>query len=52
MRHLGPLISGKLFKKSGKYRFKFNKLQERIADGQSIVFYSKDKVIGGGEIRA
>lgn len=51
MRHLGPLISGKLFKKSGKYIFKFNKLQEKVADGQSIVLYSKDKVIGGGEIR-
>ncbi len=36
--------------KKNKYFVKFNKPQRAITEGQSIVFYLKDEVIGGGII--
>jgi tRNA-specific 2-thiouridylase len=51
IRHLGPLNSGSLKKQKGKYTFTFSKPLEQIAEGQSIVLYHMNKVIGGGEIR-
>ncbi len=51
IRHLSPLISGKLSKEKNKLKFTFSKPLEQIAEGQSIVLYHKTKVIGGGEIR-
>jgi len=51
IRHLGKLIPGKLIKQKGKYMFIFNKPIEAIAEGQSIVLYHNEIVVGGGEIR-
>jgi len=51
IRHLGPLHSGSLKKAKGKYIFTLKKPIEQIAEGQSIVLYKNDKVLGGGEIR-
>jgi tRNA-uridine 2-sulfurtransferase len=50
IRHLGPLISGKLSKRKFKYQFKFSKPQKEVAPGQSLVLYHKNQVVGGGEI--
>lgn len=50
IRHLGSLLPGKLRKSKNKYIFSLNKPQEGIAEGQSLVIYNKEKVIGGGEI--
>ncbi len=51
IRHLGQFHSGRLINKSGKHIFIFNKPIESLAEGQSIVLYKKDKLIGCGEIR-
>ncbi|MEA3398740.1 MAG: aminomethyltransferase beta-barrel domain-containing protein [Patescibacteria group bacterium] len=37
-------------KNSEKYSVKFQKPQRAITSGQSIVFYKKDEVLGGGII--
>lgn len=50
IRHLGKLIPGKLLKQNNNI-FIFNKPIEGIAEGQAIVLYHKNQVIGGGEIR-
>lgn len=47
IRHLGKLIPGKLKDRT----FTFSKPQEGLAEGQSIVLYKGEKLIGGGEIR-
>tara|TARA_Y100000034_G_scaffold117993_1_gene158190 strand:+ start:4811 stop:5881 length:1071 start_codon:yes stop_codon:yes gene_type:complete len=49
-RHLALLVSGTLSKK-GPYHFTFNRSQQQVAEGQSIVLYSGSKVVAGGEIR-
>lgn len=51
IRHLGRLLPGKLTKSKNKLKFILNKPEKAIAEGQAIVIYNKDKVIGGGEIR-
>ncbi len=51
IRHLGSLHKGKLIKKNSSYYFIFNKPIEQVAEGQYIVLYNKDKVIGSGEMR-
>lgn len=51
IRHLGKIFSGKLNKIKNKWIFNFNNLIEGISEGQYIVLYSKNKVIGCGEIR-
>jgi len=51
IRHLGELISGKLLKNGNQYEFVFSKGVKGIAEGQAIVLYNGEKVIGGGEIR-
>ena len=51
IRHLGKFNSGVLKKKGNIYTFTFKKPLEGIAEGQSAVFYSGSKIIGGGEIR-
>jgi tRNA-specific 2-thiouridylase len=51
IRHLGQLHKGALSKKSGKYVFRFAKPVKAVAEGQSIVIYFGNIVIGGGEIR-
>jgi len=51
IRHLGQLHPGKLTKKNNKYHFVFNKPVEAIAEGQYLVLYHKNRVVGSGEIR-
>lgn len=51
IRHLGPLLKGNLKKSKNKYIFTLKKPEEQIAEGQAIVLYHKNQVIGGGEIR-
>jgi len=51
IRHLGQFHEGKLAKSKGNYTFTFKKPVESLAEGQSIVLYHKNQVIGGGEIR-
>ena len=47
IRHLGQFNKGKLINKK---KFIFNKPIEALAEGQAIVIYSTNKLIGGGEI--
>lgn len=51
IRHLGKLLSGKLKKDGGRWKFVFSRGQEGVAEGQLIVFYKGERLIGGGEIR-
>ena len=51
IRHLGKLHSGTLKKFSNKFKFVFNSGVEGIAEGQHIVFYRGQEVVGGGEMR-
>ncbi len=51
IRHLGKLHAGKLVKKESKFHFIFAKPVEAIAEGQYLVLYHKNQVIGAGEIR-
>ncbi|MCU0642417.1 MAG: tRNA 2-thiouridine(34) synthase MnmA, partial [archaeon] len=48
IRHLGELHKGEL---SNNRIFTFQKPVKGIAEGQAIVLYHKNRVIGGGEIR-
>ena len=50
IRHLGSLLPGKLKKQKNKYIFTLKKPTEALAEGQAIVLYHKQKVIGGGEM--
>jgi len=47
IRHRSPLCSGSLYEN----RFIFDKAQKSITPGQSIVFYKKNQVLGGGVIK-
>lgn len=53
IRHVGELLPSKLFydKKSKKFKVILNKAITGISEGQAIVMYEKEKVLGGGEIR-
>ncbi len=51
IRHLGSLESGKLGKVHGRWEFVFDKAQEGVAEGQFIVLYKGERVVGCGEIR-
>jgi len=50
IRHLGSLNQGTIKKVKNNYIFTFSKPIKGVAEGQAIVIYSKDEVIGGGEI--
>lgn len=50
IRHRGELHLGTLEKKKNKYEFIFKKPVDAIAEGQYIVLYNKEQVIGTGEI--
>lgn len=50
-RHLGKLYPGKLTKQKNRWIFTFDKPQEALAEGQYLVLYQKNKLIGAGEIR-
>ncbi|MBX4212641.1 tRNA 2-thiouridine(34) synthase MnmA [Candidatus Pacearchaeota archaeon] len=47
IRHLGSFNAGKLKNNT----FTFSKPVESIAEGQSIVIYHKNSIVGGGQIR-
>lgn len=51
IRHGGELKNGELINKLNKWIFEFDKGVEGVAEGQSIVLYKGNVVIGGGEIR-
>ena len=51
IRHLGKLQSGKLIKKNNKFCFIFNKPVGNIAEGQYLVLYKNQEVIGCGEMK-
>lgn len=52
IRHLGALNSGKLRRLGGaRWAFEFDKSQEGVAEGQFIVIYLGEKLVGGGEMR-
>ena len=50
IRHLGQLYPGKLSKSKGRYIFTLSYPAFGIAEGQHLVLYNKDGVIGGGKI--
>jgi tRNA-specific 2-thiouridylase len=51
IRHLGEFHNGVLKHKDGRWKFVFDEPVFGISPGQAIVFYLKDEVAGGGEIR-
>jgi tRNA-uridine 2-sulfurtransferase len=51
IRHLGEFNSGKLKKEKTRWTFAFDKGQEGVAEGQFIVLYKGEIVVGCGEIR-
>jgi tRNA-specific 2-thiouridylase len=53
IRHVGELLPSILFynKKSRQFQVKLNKAITGISEGQAIVLYDREKVLGGGEIR-
>lgn len=51
IRHLGAFYSGKLIKKDTRWHFVFNKPVKAVAEGQYIVLYQGQRVVGCGEIR-
>jgi tRNA-uridine 2-sulfurtransferase len=50
IRHLAPLVSGRLKKSKSHYLFKLAKPLEQIAPGQILVLYHNSVCLGGGEI--
>jgi len=50
IRQLGDLMHAKISKNKGKFKVILNKATIGVAEGQAIVLYSKEKVLGGGEI--
>ncbi|MEK6819130.1 MAG: tRNA 2-thiouridine(34) synthase MnmA [Nanoarchaeota archaeon] len=51
VRHLGEMHTGKMLKENGKIIFKFTRKAKDLAEAQHIVFYDKQRVVGGGEMR-
>ncbi len=51
IRHLGAFHKGRLIKKNNKWHFVFSKSIQAVAEGQYIVLYNRERVIGSGEIR-
>jgi tRNA-specific 2-thiouridylase len=53
IRHVGELLPSTLFydKKSNQFKVTLNKAITGISEGQAIVLYQGEKVLGGGEIR-
>jgi tRNA-uridine 2-sulfurtransferase len=53
IRHVGELLPSTLFydKKNKQFRITLNKAITGISEGQAIVLYQGEKVLGGGEIR-
>jgi tRNA-uridine 2-sulfurtransferase len=53
IRHVGELLPSILSynKKSKQFRIILNEAITGVSEGQAIVFYQREKVLGGGEIR-
>jgi len=53
IRHVGELLPSYLFydKKSKQFKVTLNKPITGVSEGQAIVFYKGENVLGGGEIR-
>ncbi len=51
IRHLGEFHKGKLSKHNNRYLFTLSFPVFGLAEGQHLVLYHKDKIVGGGEIR-
>jgi len=53
IRHVGELLPSTLFynKKSKQFKVILNQAITGVSEGQAIVLYDKEKVLGGGEIR-
>ena len=52
IRQVGELLPAKLFYKNNKFNLILNKAIRGISDGQAVVLYKKEKVLGGGTIFA
>lgn len=50
VRHLGKLLPARISKENKKILCTLKKAEEGIAEGQSVVIYHKNEVLGGGEI--
>ncbi len=50
IRQVGELLSSSLFFEKGKFRLVLDKAITGVSDGQAVVLYEKDKVLGGGVI--
>ncbi len=50
IRQVGELLPAKIFFKKGKFRLVLDKEITGISDGQAVVLYKKEKVLGGGTI--
>ena len=51
IRHLGEFNSGKLKKEKSRWIFTFDNGVEGVAEGQFLVLYQGERVVGCGEIR-
>ncbi|MEI7719147.1 MAG: aminomethyltransferase beta-barrel domain-containing protein, partial [archaeon] len=50
IRQVGELLPSKVFYKKGKFNLVLNEAIRGVSDGQAVVLYKKDKVLGGGTI--
>ncbi|MEK6854865.1 MAG: tRNA 2-thiouridine(34) synthase MnmA [Nanoarchaeota archaeon] len=51
IRHLGEMHKGRINRIKGRIIFNFVSGVEGVAEGQSVVLYDGERVVGGGEIR-
>ena len=51
IRYLHPIQSCIIFKEKNRYKVKFLKSQRAVTPGQSIVFYKRNELLGGGIIK-
>jgi len=52
IRQVGELLSAKFFYKNGKFNLILDEAIRGVSDGQAVVLYEKEKVLGGGTIFA
>ena len=50
VRYRHPAARATIYKEVGKYKLKFKVGQRAVTSGQSVVFYKRDEVLGGGII--
>jgi len=50
IRYKHPAEKAEILKEKEKYIVRFEKPQRAVTSGQSVVFYKKDRVLGGGII--